>query len=302
MAIVVLVPDSDGVEALRHVAGVSTVRYRVEEPLPDAAGDAEVMVVLYGKVDRVAEIIRSLPRLRLVQTLNAGYEQWKGRIPEGVLLSNARGAHGGSSAEWAVAALLSVYRELQGFAAAQSEGRWRHHITDLLLGKRVLVLGAGDLAVNLRRRLEPFEVETTLVGRRARAGVESIDDLPRLLGDHDAVVVMLPDNEATHHIVGADFLARMRNGAVLVNVARGGLVDTDALIVELQRGRLRAALDVTDPEPLPANHPLWRAPGVLITPHVAGATIGSDDRAWAVAAKQIALFAQGRTPENVVTF
>lgn len=302
MAIVVLVPDSDGVEALRHVAGVSTVRYRVEEPLPDAAGDAEVMVVLYGKVDRVAEIIRSLPRLRLVQTLNAGYEQWKGRVPEGVLLSNARGAHGGSSAEWAVAALLSVYRELQGFAAAQSEGRWRHHITDLLLGKRVVVLGAGDLAVNLRRRLEPFEVETTLVGRRARAGVESIDDLPRLLGDHDAVVVMLPDNEATHHIVGADFLARMRDGAVLVNVARGGLVDTEALIVELQRGRLRAALDVTDPEPLPANHPLWRAPGVLITPHVAGATIGSDDRAWAVAAKQIALFAQGRTPENVVTF
>ena len=302
MAIVVLVPDSDGVEALRHVAGVSTVRYRVEEPLPDAAGDAEVMVVLYGKVDRVTGIIRSLPRLRLVQTLNAGYEQWKGRIPEGVLLSNARGAHGGSSAEWAVAALLSVYRELQGFAAAQSGGRWRHHITDLLLGKRVLVLGAGDLAVNLRRRLEPFEVDTTLVGRRARAGVESIDDLPRLLGDHDAVVVMLPDNEATHHIVDADFLARMRDGAVLVNVARGGLVDTEALIVELQRGRLRAALDVTDPEPLPGDHPLWRAPGVLITPHVAGATIGSDDRAWAVAAKQIALFAQGRTPENVVTF
>ena len=301
MPIVVLVPDSEGVDALSDLAGVSTVLYRVDEPLPDAARDAEVMVVLYGSVDRVTEIMRGLPRLRLVQTLNAGYEQWKGRIPEGVLLSNARGAHGGSSAEWAVAALLSVYRELQGFAAAQSDGRWRHHITDLVLGKRVLVLGAGDLAVNLRRRLEPFEVETTLVGRRARDGVESIDDLPRLLGAHDAVVVMLPHEESTHHIVDADFLARMRDGAVLVNVARGGLVDTDALLVELERGRLRAALDVTEPEPLPSDHPLWRAPGVLVTPHVAGATIGWDLRAWSVAARQIAMFAQGRTPENVVT-
>jgi phosphoglycerate dehydrogenase-like enzyme len=298
--LVVLVPDDAGLGALEHVPGVSAVRYRLGEPLPDGAAHAQVIVVTYRDVDRAVALMRTLPRLRLVQTLNAGTEQWRGRLPDGVALSNARGAHGGSTAEWAVAALLSIYRDFSAFAEQQQEQVWRGHVTETLIGRRVLVLGAGDLAVNLRRRLTPFEATTTLVGRRAREGVEGVEALPDLIAEHDAVVVMLPLTDATHHIVDAAFLARMRDGGVLVNAARGGLVDTDALLAELRRGRLRAALDVTEPEPLPPEHPLWRAPGVLITPHVAGATAGSQERGWAVAAEQIAQFAAGREPDNVV--
>jgi phosphoglycerate dehydrogenase-like enzyme len=301
MSLVVLVPSRAGVDALRRVPGVTAIDYSPSDPLPDGAADAEVLVVGLGDVESLAAIMRRLPRLRLVQTLNAGTEQWIGRLPEGVSLSNARGAHGGSTAEWAVTALLSVYRELQAFAADQVSATWRPHETDTLAGKRVLVLGAGDLAVNLRRRLAPFDAEATLVGRHSRAGVRGLDEVPGIVGGHDAVVVMVPMSAQTHHLVDAAFLARMRDGAVLVNAARGPVVDTDALLAELGRGRLRAALDVTDPEPLPPEHPLWRAPGVLITPHVAGYTRGLSERAWSVAARQIALYVAGRNPENLVT-
>jgi phosphoglycerate dehydrogenase-like enzyme len=301
MPMTVLVPHARGVAALAGVGGVRAVRYRESDPLPEAGRDAEVMVVGLGSVDRLGALMRELPGLRLVQTLNAGTDQWEGRLPEGVALSNARGAHGGSTAEWAAAVLLCIHRELREFAADQTDAAWRPRVTDTLDGKRVLILGAGDLASNLRRRLEPFGVQTTLVGRRQRPGVLAPGDLPELLGEQDAVVVMVPLTRDTRHMVDAAFLARMRDGAILVNASRGPLVDTDALLAELQGGRLRAALDVTEPEPLPPDHPLWRAPGVLITPHVAGSTRGFQDRAWAVATHQIALYAQGLPPENLVS-
>jgi phosphoglycerate dehydrogenase-like enzyme len=167
------------------------------------------------------------------------------------MLSNGRGAHGGSSAEWVVAALLAVYRDLRLFDAQQSQGIWRGKNTETLIGKRVVVLGAGDLAVNLASRLAPFEAEVTLVARRARPGVHALED-------------------------------------------------TDAPLAELTSGRLRAALDVTDPEPLPAGHPPWSAPGLLLTPHVAGSTAGAWERAWAVAIHQIEVFASGGRPPNLV--
>jgi phosphoglycerate dehydrogenase-like enzyme len=270
--------------------------------LPEEAEDAEVLVVASGSdvtVDEQVRMMARLPRLRLVQTLSAGVEAWEGRLPEGVQLSNARGAHGGATAEWAVTALLAVYRELPGFVLAQQDGRWDAHQTDTLDGKRVLVLGAGDLAVELRRRAEPFGAEVSFVGRRARQGVHGFDELDGLLPDADAVVVMLPLTDATRGLVDADVLRRMADNAVLVNAGRGPIVDTDALLAELRSGRLRAALDVTEPEPLPDGHPLWSAPGLLLTPHVAGSTIGWQERAFAVAARQIEQFAAGRAPDNL---
>src|SRR4051794_35743088 len=171
--------------------------------LPDGAEDAEVLVVASGDVDEQARVMTRLPRLRLVQTLSAGVEQWEGRLPDGVQLSNARGAHGGATAEWAVAALLGVYRELPFFVLAQHERRWDPHTTETLDGKRLLVLGAGDLAVEFRRRVEPFGASVEVVGRRAREGVHSIDELSDLAGGCAALVVMLPLTEATRHIVDA---------------------------------------------------------------------------------------------------
>lgn len=292
-----LVPHEQGVTALSGIAGVTPLRYEPDAALPAGAEHAEVLVApLFGRPHFVA----ALPRLRLVQLLSAGYETWSGHVPQGVSLSTARGAHGGSTAEWVLAALLAVQRELPRFVRAQDDARWDSDRTATLLGSRILVLGAGDVAQQVARRLTPFEVTVTLVGRQARDGVRGMAELPELLAHHDAVVLALPHTADTAGLVDAAFLARMPDGAVLVNAARGPVVRTDALLAELVAGRLRAALDVTDPEPLPAAHPLWHAPGVLITPHVGGSVTGAFERAFAVAAEQIAAFARGVDPPNLV--
>ena len=296
----VLVPDGLGLDLSDTPTTVDAILYEPGEPWPSGHLDATVVVVGYDKAPAVGARLGELTDLRLIQTLNAGYEQWQPLLPAGVMLSNGRGAHGGSSAEWVVAALLSIYRDFGIFHQQQSEGVWRRRDTETLIGKRVVVLGAGDLAANLASRLAPFETEVVLVGRRARPGVHALADVEELLPNADAVVALLPESEATHHVVDAEFLARLPDGAVVVNAGRGGSVDTDALLAELTSGRLRAALDVTDPEPLPAGHPLWSAPGLLLTPHVAGSTEGAWQRAWVIALRQIEVFAGGGIPPNLV--
>ncbi|WFE29890.1 2-hydroxyacid dehydrogenase [Solwaraspora sp. WMMD791] len=296
-----LVPDERGVAVLGTLPGVRPVRYPERGPLPDAARSADVLVVAFGSETWLAPLCADLPRLRLVQTLYAGADGWARLLPDGVLVSNARGAHGPPTAELAVALLLAVYRDLPGFRDDQAAGRWRRRTTDTLSGKRVLVLGAGDLGGSLRRLLVAFDTTVTLVGRRPRPEVRTLTDLPELLPDHDATVVMLPYTPDTHRLVDQRFLALMPDDGVLVNVARGGIVDTDALLAELTTGRLRAALDVTEPEPLPAGHPLWTAPGVLITPHVGGYVHDFRERGWQVVAAQIAQFAATGRTDNLVT-
>ena len=297
---VVLIPYADGVAALGAVPGVQAVRYDPDGPLPPEAAAAQVFVPPFLASRRVVELVAHLPELKLVQLLTAGAENWVGRLPAHVALSDCRGAHGVATAEWIVAVLLAVYRELPGFVRAQDERRWDQHFTDELAGKRVLLVGAGDLAENTVRRLAPFEVTTTLVGRTARDGVHGIDEVHDLLPGHDAAVIVIPLTDDTRGLVDARFLAAMPDGALLVNAARGPVVDTDALVRELQTGRLRAAVDVTDPEPLPADHPLWTAPGLLLTPHVGGSVPGGMDRAFRVAVEQISAFARGDAPPNLV--
>jgi phosphoglycerate dehydrogenase-like enzyme len=291
MTLTVLVPEKEGLAALADLDNVHPVLYDPAGRMPAEAGGAEIMVVPPQHADRLVVAMREMPKLRLVQTLSAGIDQWEGRLPSGVGLSNARGAHGGSTAEWAATVLLSIYRRIPRWVADQAEHAWRPGMTETLDGKRILILGSGDLGTHLRMMLEPFGASMTMVGRTPRAGIRGIGEVPGLLADHDAVAVMVPYNDETHHLVDGGFLARMPDGAVLVNAARGPVVDTTALLAELRAERLRAALDVTDPEPLPAGHPLWDAPGVLITPHVGGYTSGFAERAWAVAASQIAAYA-----------
>lgn len=295
----VLVPYDEGVTALSRVPGIRSLRYDPDGALPEGADAAEVYISPF--LGGQPEVLAELPRLRLVQTLTAGYELWLGALPSGVALSSARGAHGGATAEWVLAVLLALHRDIPRFVRAQDDARWDYHHTGVLLGSRVLVVGAGDVASELARRLAAFDVTVTLVGRRARDGVRGRDELPGLLAEHDTTVLTVPHTEDTDGLVDAGFLARMPDGAILVNAARGPVVRTDALLAELTSGRLRAALDVTDPEPLPADHPLWRAPGVLITPHVGGSTTGSRARAFAVVAEQLRVFAAGGEPPNLVT-
>ena len=299
--VVVLVPEQAGVDVLASQPRLRPVLYDASGPLPPEAGRAEVVVVApQSDAPVVGALMARLPELRLVQTLSAGYEQWVDKLPPGASLSNGRGAHGRATAEWAVAALLSTYRGLAVFAAAQASGRWAPRATESLTGKRLLVLGAGDLATHLTSQVEPFGATTTLVGRSARAGVAGFEEVPDLIPKHDVVVLMLPLATTTHHLVDAEFLAAMPDSAILVNAGRGGLVDTDALLVELASERLRAALDVVDPEPLPSGHPLWGAPGLLLTPHIGALTHGSRHRSWLVAAEQIAAYALGQRPPNCV--
>jgi phosphoglycerate dehydrogenase-like enzyme len=298
--ICVLVPHDAGMAAIAGLPGVTALRYDPTKTLPEGAASAEVLIPAFLAGTDAVEILAGLPALRLVQLLSAGAEAWIGRLPENVMLSDCRGAHGGATAEWVVSVLLGVYRELPRFVRAQDERRWDYGQTQELAGKRVLIVGAGDVADQTARRLAPFEVTTTLVARRSRDGVHGVDDLPDLLPRHDACVLAVPLTAQTRGLVDAAFLAAMPDGAVLVNAARGPVVDTAALVAELASGRLRAALDVTDPEPLPADHALWDAPGLLLTPHVGGSVPGGLGRAYAVAAQQIAAFARGEAPPNLV--
>ena len=303
MTITVVVPDAEGVSALAGLAGVEVVHWDPadsDQQMPEAAERAEILVPSFLAVDDPKAVLARLPNVRLIQLMTAGVEHWLGRIPEHVTLSTGSGAHGGSTAEWALGALLTIYRDFLPFDRARRKRDWSRRPTDTLQDKRVLVLGAGDLGRRMRTRLEACDAVATLVATRARDGVHGIDELPDLLGTHDAVVLMVPLTEATTGLVDEEFLARMPDGAILVNAARGKVVRTDALLAELTSGRLRAALDVTDPEPLPADHPLWTAPGLLLTPHVAGSVHGYQRRGYAVVAEQIARYVAGETPANVV--
>ncbi|HZG90989.1 MAG TPA: 2-hydroxyacid dehydrogenase [Pseudonocardia sp.] len=296
----VLVPHEEGVTALAEVEGVTPLRYDPAGELPAGATAAQVLVPPFLATGEAVSMAGKLPALRLVQLLTAGAESWIGRLPDGVALSDCRGAHGGATAEWIVTALLAVYRHLPRFGRAQDAGRWDYHQTEELAGKQVLIVGAGDVAEHTVRRLAPFDVGTTLVARRARDGVHGIDEVHDLLPRSDACVVIVPLTDDTRGLVDARFLAAMPDGAVLVNAARGPVADTGALVAELTSGRLRAAVDVTDPEPLPPGHPLWTAPGLLLTPHVGGSVPLALSRAYRVVADQLAAVVRGGQPPNLV--
>ncbi|MCW2523489.1 MAG: phosphoglycerate dehydrogenase [Frankiales bacterium] len=255
---------------------------------------------LHSDPQAARAVIARMPKLAVIQTQSAGVDAYLAVVPSGVSLCDARGVHGSSTSEWALTAILSVLREFPRFERAQQERRWDQTMTDELAGKRVLVIGAGDVGQSLARRLSACDAEVVLVARSARDGVHSVAELPELLPSADVVVLIVPKTSETIGLVDAAFLARLADGALLVNAARGPVVDTDALLAELTSGRLRAALDVVDPEPLPAEHPLWGAPNLLLTPHVGGSVRGFAARSAALIAAQLRRFEAGEPLDNVV--
>ncbi len=279
-------------------AGVEALIWDGSTVPPGGIERTEFLVVRHDS--RHAALLEAMPGLRVVQTLSAGVDYLLGRLPEQVILCDGRGVHGGSVAEWILTAILASVREFPHFLHAQARGEWAHDVTGELSGKRVLVVGAGDLGAQTARRLRAFDAEPILAARHARQGVHGTDELPRLLPSADVVVLVIPFTDETHHMVDAAFLAKMRDGALLVNAARGPVVVTEALLAELQSGRLHAALDVTEPEPLPPNHPLWHAPNLLLTPHVAGAVHGFPGRAYRLVRAQLERYVSGEPLINVV--
>jgi phosphoglycerate dehydrogenase-like enzyme len=270
------------------------------EQLPDSAGEVEVVVLPFGVPEARLPVLAKLPELRLIQLLSAGAERVIPYVPAGVTLCNARGAHDPAVAEWIVAVILAQARLLPTFARQQQAGTWAPAASEPLAGQTVLIVGYGSIGEAAERLLVPFGVTVERVARHARPGVSSIDDLPALLPRADIVILLVPVTPATVRLADARFLGLMHDHALLVNAARGSIVDTGALLVELTAGRLRAALDVTDPEPLPPGHPLWSAPGLLLTPHVAGLSRQAIPRARAIARDQLARYAAGEPLRNVV--
>jgi len=237
---------------------------------------------------------------RLVQSPAIGFDGVSGVLPPGHRLANAAGVHEDSTAELAVTLVLAAQRDLPFYVQAADQGRWATRLSPGLSGRTVLLLGVGGVGQAVEARLRPFGPELVKVARAARDGVHGVDELPTLLPEADVVVVAVRLDDSTVRLVDAGFLARMRDGALLVNVARGAVVDTDAVVAETSTGRLRAALDVTDPEPLPPDHPLWRIPGVLVTPHVAGATPDATPRMARLVRAQVDRMLAGEPPLNVV--
>ena len=277
------------------------VRTGAAGDLPASAAEVELFVPAYqlGPVDRA--LFDQMPRLRVVQTLTAGVDHIRSALPEGVVLCNGRGIHDTSTAELALTLILASLRGIPEFVHAQDLGRWQPERRESLADKRMLIVGYGQIGAAIEERVRPFEAEVIRVARRSRSGVHAIDELPSLLPEADVVVLILPGTAETRHLVDADFLGRMRRGALLVNVSRGSVVDHDALVVALEDGQGRAALDVTDPEPLPEGHPLWGAPNLLVSPHVGGASSAMWPRAYRVVRDQLDRFARGETLENQVT-
>lgn len=269
--------------------------------LPAESADVEFLVPPFLDMGDRSRLFAALPALRVVQTLTAGVDQLVDQVPAGVTLCDARGVHDLSTAEWVLTAILAAIHEFPAFVRAQAAGEWVTGFTDVLANKRVLIVGYGSIGAAIERRLSGFEVEITRVARRLREGVAAVEELPALLPDADVVVLVVPFTPATRGLVDAEFLRLLPDGALLVNASRGPVVDAGALLAELTAGRLTAALDVTDPEPLPPGHPLWRAPGLLLTPHVAGSTTAFKPRAYRLVREQIERYVEGRPLENVVT-
>ncbi len=306
---IVTVADQGLLDELEAPDGTELRYWGLDVPAREVLGDdadrVSAVVLPYGAPDQGLRHLADLPSLTLVQSLSAGVDAVVGQLPDGVGLANGAGVHDASTAELAIGLVLASLRGLDEAVRDQDQARWHPVSRRSLADSRVLLLGVGGIGSAIARRLRPFEVEIVRVGRSSRGDdqglVHAQDELPVLLPEVDVVIVSLPLDDATRGIVDDRFLAAMKGQSLLVNVGRGPLVDTDALAAELRTGRLRAALDVTDPEPLPQDHPLWGLPGIIITPHIGGGSSAYRARALALVRAQLGRVASGAEPVNRVS-
>ncbi|WP_370972112.1 2-hydroxyacid dehydrogenase [Amycolatopsis sp. cg9] len=281
---------------------VEAAYYDGGEAVPDGLADVEFYVLPYDRGPEPPKLIKELPALRVVQSLSAGVEALVPLLPAGVRLANGRGLHDLSVAEHALALIHAAQRDLPRWFAQQARGEWVREHTRSLADSRVLLVGHGSIGQAIERQLVAAEAVVTRVASRPRPAedVHGVAELPELLPAADIVVLILPDTPATRGIIGRAELAALPDDALVVNVGRGTAIDTPALLAETRTGRLHAGLDVTDPEPLPADHPLWTTPGVVITPHIAGGSASFYPRAKKLAAEQLRRYVRGEELLNLV--
>jgi phosphoglycerate dehydrogenase-like enzyme len=282
----------------------SGLRYEVVDPterVPESVGEVAFYVTPYQMGPAIGEVLPRMGNLQVVQTLSAGVDNVRSKVPASSTLCNGRGIHDTSTAELTLALTLAGLRGIPDFVRQQDRREWTPGWRPALADKRVLLIGYGAIGAAIEARLLPFETEVVRVARSARDGVHPIEDLPGLLPDADVVILIVPLTDATRGLVDAAFLDRMKPGAMLVNVARGAVVVTDDLVAALHSGKVTAAVDVADTEPLPADSPLWDAPGLLISPHVGGASSAMWPRAHRLVRDQLHRFAAGEPLHNVMT-
>lgn len=278
-----------------------------EAPADERARITMACIPHYTGGAKVYARVGNLPNLRVIQIPSAGYEHVLPFLPSGVALANARGVHDSRTAEFAITLALASLRDIPRWVRDQSEARWDpDYSLASLADRRALVVGYGSIGAAIGSRLRAMEAHVEGVATTARVAedgtiVHAVADLRHVLPQAEVVFLVTPHNDATDKMVDAEFLSWMPDGALLVNVGRGKCVDQDALLAELESGRLRAALDVTDPEPLPADHPLWKAPGALIAPHVAGAAKLTDRRYTDLVKRQVEALRRGDDPVNLIT-
>lgn len=296
----VWLPQEEWATELAIDASLDVEVWRPPFPMPNDPRNVTFYVPQYlGAVDSLTAM-RSMVNLEVVQTLTAGTDDVLPHVPDHAALCNAAGVHDASTAELAVGLTIAALRGIPEFVQAQASGSWRHRYRTSLADRSVMVIGSGGVGSAIAARLAPFEVRVTRVARNARAGVVSLGEARKLLPKTDIVILAVPLTADTAHLVDDDFLAALPDGSLVVNVARGPVIDTDALVRHLRQGRLHAALDVTDPEPLPQEHPLWSAPNILITPHVGGDTTAFEPRAKRLLNEQLRRYAHGQPLANVV--
>ena len=300
-------PDAAAAEAALGPipAGLVVDGFMADGTWPDSIADVELLVAPYMfPAPKVMERVGEMASLKAVQLLSAGYDNFLPFLPDGVQLCNAAGVHDASTAELAVGLALASTRHLDIYARNMPTGSWRNDFTTSLADRHILIVGYGRIGAAIEQRLAGFEPGSiTRVARRARTGdvpVHPIEELHSLLPRAEVVFVITPLTPATEHLIGAAELALLPDGALVVNTARGRVVDTEALLAETRTGRISAALDVTDPEPLPSDHELWRTPGVLISPHVGGQSSAFWPRMEKMVRSQLARFAAGEPLLNVV--
>ena len=306
MSIVVSVPGSALLNTYQALPGplpqgVEFVKWDLTSPPPRDRFDIVVPPYMGG-----IAVLAALEGVHaeLVQSQSIGYDGVASVLPAGFVFANAASVHETSTAELALALMLAVQRGIPDFVRAAERGEWAPERLASLADRRVLIVGYGGVGKAIEARLAGFEVEITRVASRARdegdLHIHGIDELPTLLPRADIVVVGTPLTDATRHLVDDEFLSALPDGALVVNVARGAVADTDAVLKHATEGRLRFALDVTDPEPLPQGHPLFALPNVLISPHVGGASSAMMPRMARLLRRQIERMLAGEPPLNVV--
>jgi phosphoglycerate dehydrogenase-like enzyme len=298
MTITVALPDAAMLGRLASKApdGVDLVVWRPGDAALEQTIDLLVMPYTVSY-----ESLRDLGGLVLhVQSQSLGYDGAESHVPASVTFSNAVGVHEAPTAEMAMTLILASQRGWPAVGRNQDSQRWDRPMWPGLIGQRVLLIGVGGIGREFEVRIAGFGVELTRVARTARDGVHGIDELPELLPAADIVVLAVPLSDETRALVDDAFLERLPQGALVVNVSRGPIVDTDALVEHVSRGAVRSALDVVDPEPLPVGHPLWSLPGSLLSPHLGGAVQSMNTRVDPLVLGQIDRLLRGDRLANIV--